>query len=348
MIRLQGTVTAVSPISVSYPDHQGLPRTPHGEVMLHGGTFRGPLRKASYRAVRQALAHARGVPESEVFTLRDAYMLGEGVDTTRETSNEAGSFADPIGQVMVRENNPLMDLFGRWKLAGRLAVGELRTSQDNVMTAGRGARSDMFERDSQEVEYLSPEDRDVLLSQLANARETQSDIATLDSDIKKLKREAATSESKADRKKLNDEIKAKETQKRQIKEEREGASESIKHPLAGFESIAPGSEMSHRMTLISGTDTDLGMLLLGLAEFARHPFLGGHRNTGLGEFSAEWEVLEWLPMKLKPQRKGVVKLSADGLVLEGEELERAFENFVDGLTEYDFQTYTVERARAAS
>lgn len=128
MIRLNGTITAVGPLAVSYVDMDtNLPRTPHGEVMLYGGTFRGPLRKAAYKAVRQNIARHKDTDEREVFTIDQAYMLGEGVDTTRAIENESRASMDPLAEAELRSLNPLLSLFGRWRLpAGSRSTGCVR------------------------------------------------------------------------------------------------------------------------------------------------------------------------------------------------------------------------------
>src|SRR5699024_3271874 len=173
MYRFEATLVAQSPITVLYPDVEGLPRTMHGEAMLHAGTFRGPLRKAALRATRRLIALNKNIPEDQVMSLRDAYMNGQGVDTTRQINNEASGRKDPVSKQVLRDCNPFLSTFGRWGLPGRLAVGELRTDMKNVIRIGQGARADMFDRDPSEIQYLSPQEQDQLLSQMASTKATQ-------------------------------------------------------------------------------------------------------------------------------------------------------------------------------
>lgn len=345
MIRFQGTITARAPITVSYPEHVGLPRTPHGEVVLHGGTFRGPLRKAAYHAVRDHLARARGVSPSEVFTLADAYMLGQGVDVTRSVNSESQKYAQPVAEATLRRLNPFLNLFGRWRLPSRLSVGEARTATANVMISGRGARTDMFERDTTEVEYLTGDDRDLLLRQITSAQAASADVKELNAEKQRLGKSYGTAENDGERRRLG---KALEDIKARIatrKKETEGADSSIKHPLAGFEAIAPGSELCHTMTLVNGTSTDLGLLLLALSHLARTPFIGGHRAAGCGEFSAVWDVLEWPVGLLHPQSRGCIAITPEGVHMDGGMLDEALETFIAGIDDFDFSVQTLAQAK---
>ncbi|WP_162622883.1 hypothetical protein [Salinisphaera orenii] len=345
MIRLNGTLTALAPITVSYVGMTGLPRTPHQELMLYGGTFRGPLRKACYRALRHHLAGADGDP-SNVFSLADAYMLGEGVDVTNRTAAESGAPADPVSERRIRTANPMLDLFGRWKLAGRLAIGSMRTPESNLMTAGRGARTDMFERDNREAMFLAPADRDTLMRQLESERATQREIEQATQQERDLKRRVRNADP-AEKQTINNELAALKTRVKELKNAREGATESIKHPLNGFEAIAPGSELPHRVTLIEGTDVNLGLLLMSLVELAREPYLGGYFAQGCGEFEADYSVSRFASGSLKPETIGRVAFGPDGVELDGDILNEAYQSFIDQLSSFDFHMHTLADAKNA-
>jgi len=346
MIRLKGTITAQSPIAVSYMDMDAaLPRTPHGEVLLYGGTFRGPLRKAAYKAVRAKLAVFRGVAERGVFSLEQAYMLAEGVDTTREIENESSDAIDPKGEHELRRLNPLLNLFGRWRLPSRLSVDGMRAPEDSVMIVGKGVRHDMFVREPEEIEFLSDEQAQRLVRQLTSERNTQIEIDGINEAIKRLKREIATTEDTHKRQQISEQIAEHQNQIKALKKQREGAEESTKHPLAGFEAIAPGTELSHRMTLISGGDIELGLLLHALCTLARTPYLGGHRGVGCGQFSADWSVEEWPVGELAPHEIGRVAFDDPGMDVQGARLKQAMDTFDNALGEFDFTVATLAQAR---
>lgn len=350
MIRFKGTLVAESPIQVSYPDMAGkLPRTPHGEAFLNGGTFRGPLRKCALRAMRRLLAQAEGVPEKGLLTLTDEYMLGSGIDRTRAVNNET-SGADPIGEQMLRSLNPLLSLFGRWGLPSRLECGELRTPESNVITVGQGVRHDQFARDSQSVEVLSDEDRDTLLRESRSARESAKAMEEVRKEIAKTKRAygvAADAGDKKETKRLGAELSALQELEKTTRVEREGAEHSIKHPLSGFEAIAPGSRLAVRLGLVNGDQAYLGLLLHALAEFAREPVLGGHRNIGAGQVSGEFAVHQWPVGELAATQIGTVRFDDLGFHIEGDSLKAAFDAVAAPATlkAWSLSTHTIEAAR---
>lgn len=62
--QLSGYITAEAPLNVSYLGmDERLPRTPHGQVFLNGGTLRGPLRKAGLKMLIRELAACHNQPE---------------------------------------------------------------------------------------------------------------------------------------------------------------------------------------------------------------------------------------------------------------------------------------------
>lgn len=346
MIRLTGIVTAHSPITVSYPDYDGLPRTPHGEVVLFGGTVRGPLRKCALHAVRRRLAKARGVNEDTVFSVADHYMLGQGVDVARTIDAESSAHIDPVAEKRLREANPLLDLFGRWKLAGRLSVGELRADEGCLMKAGAGARVDMFERDNNEIEFLDPAQQAQLIQQLKSERMSHLKLADIDGEIRALSKESRGTTDDEAKKAITAKIASLREQKKAQKDMRDGAKESVKHPLNGFESIAPGTEMTHKITLHSADEAALGLLLSALGEFSHNPYIGGHRASGCGEISASYRVDAWAPGDHKPAEIGTICFNQEGFRLEGSRLEQAINAFESRIAGFDFTRVTREPATA--
>jgi len=351
MIRFLGHLTAEAPIQVSYPDMDGkLPRTPHGEALLNGGTLRGPLRKSALRAMRRLLANAKGVPEKGLLSLTDEYMLGSGIDRTRAVNNEKAEGVDPVGEQLLRELNPLLSLFGRWNLPSRLEASELRTDGGNVMTVGQGVRHDQFARDPESVEVLSDDDRDALLREARSARESAVAIEEIRREIAKTKRAygaAADSGDKAETKRLGTQLNELQEKEKAVRAEREGAEHSIQHPLAGFEAIAPGSRLSARLGLINGRQAYLGILLHALADFAREPVLGGHRNIGAGQVSGSFDVFQWPVGELKASKIGSVSFDDMGFYMEGDVLQAAFDAVADPetLNGWNLHTHTIEDAR---
>lgn len=345
--QLSGHITAEAPINVSYFGmDERLPRTPHGQVFLNGGTLRGPLRKAGLNMLIRELAKAHDTPEDRVFDRAQMYMLGEGVDVSRELNNEAtGQNHDPRAEAYLRQANPFMSLFGRWKLAGYLEVGPMLTSRDNLITAGQGARHDQFEHNARLVTYLSEDEQTALMSEMRSARESMIEIEAIREKIRTLKTESRQTDEKEAKQAFAKQIRELEVQEKALRKQREGSEESIKHPLAGYEAIAPGSQLQSRLRLIEGSPEVLGLLLHCLAEFSHRPRLGGHLANGFGAISAEWEVLQRAPGERRGSPIGAVKLDDMGIQLQGDTLEAAWQAFTTALPDYDFTLFSRPEAR---
>ena len=338
---LKGHLLAQTAIAVSYIDLDGkLPRTPHGKAYLNGGTLRGPLRKAALNVALREVAGEKGM------TLGQMYMIGQGVDTSREVNNESTEkFYDPIAEQRLRELNPFLNLMGRWKLAGRLEVQPLLTTVENLTLSGQGVRHDQFERDPNLVEWLSEQERDRLLKMVASAHSSMDDLNALREETKATKKAYRNTTDDGERQRLGEKLNTLKDQEKAIKEAREGSSESIKHPISGYESIAPGSELSSTLRIANGTAVDLGLLLHTLAEFSLDPRLGGHRGVGFGAVSGEWSVYQRGPGELRATEIGCVRLDDLGFVMEGAMLDEAWQAFRDAIPRMDLSAYLLEQAR---
>lgn len=328
---LKGAFVAQAPITVSYVGQdQRIPRTPHGQAFLNGGTLRGPLRKAALQLVLREVVKEKGL------TLAEMYMLGEGVDITRGVNNEDTSKAhDPVAVQRLREINPFLDLMGRWKLAGRLEVHPLLTAEANVMQAGQGVRHDQFERDPGLVEWLSEEDRNALLETLESAHQSRGGIEAVRDEIKKLKKAYRHEEDDEKRREIGNSLNQLQADEKAIKEERKGSQESIQHPIEGYQAIAPGSELSSTLRITSGTPVHLGLLLRTLGVFSETSRLGGHAAIGFGQVSGQWTVYRRDAGALRATEIGEVRLDDLGIELSGDELHAACEAFSEAIPHMD-------------
>lgn len=334
---LRGHITAVDPISVSYLGmDKKLPRTPHGEAFLNSGTLRGPLRKAALRVAKEQISDALG--------LQELYMLGQGVDTTREVNNETTTTFDPTAEVLLRERNLILDMFGRWRLAGQLSVSPMLTPVDNVIQAGQSVRHDQFERDASLVSWLPEEQQAELFEMMASAAASMADIGPLQAEIKSLKATSRKTERPEDKRQIWAKIDALEVQVSEIKEARKGADQSIKHPIEGHEAIAPGSTLTSTLKLRNATPASLGLLLESLAVFSRDPTLGGYRGAQ-GTIKATWRVYRRTAGELSAVEIGTVSLDELGIQLEGEALQSAREAFAAAIPEQDLSCYLLAQAK---
>lgn len=333
---LRGEITATAPLSVSYVGLDGrLPRTPHGEAFLNSGTLRGPLRKAALRVAREQI--------TDRLSIQALYMLGEGVDTTREVNNEVGKYYYPAAEQRLRETNLILDMFGRWRLAGQLSVSPLRTATGNVIKAGQGTRHDQFERDASLVEWLSEEDQAALREMMASATASMADIAPLQAEIRELKAQSRKTDDREAKARLWQQIERLEAEIKALRESRKGAEHSIQHPIEGYEAIAPGSVLSSTLTLRNVAEASLGLLLETLIVFSRHPVIGGHQGAG-GTIEARWTVYRRDAGSLQAEEIGEVTFDELGIQLSGDALEAAREAFRAAIPHQDLSCYLLEQA----
>jgi len=347
MLRFNGTVTAQGPIAVSYPGAaEEIPATPSGAPMLYGNTLRGPLRHIGYKVIRDLVAKSKGISESDVFNLSDAYMMGIGFDMKNAVGGEDSKNIEPMAEVRLREANPFLSLFGRWKLRGFAEVSPLIGEENaKVLTYGAGARRDPFEADGNEAQFLSEADRQLLVDTKTGDAVIHEQIMVLNRSIKEHKRQIVNIDDKDKKKQLSSKIKELETQVKELKATKAGGQESVKHPFDGFPALAIHSRLSSKITVASGSEVELGLLLLIFRAFARAPFLGGHRSKGCGEVRFEYQVSLWEADTDAPTILGTVSGGLDeGFVIDGDILRNALDSFVANIDSFDFTMATLKEA----
>jgi CRISPR type IV-associated protein Csf2 len=328
--RFTGEITAMSGLTVTRPDESfasppnsafrlsrkasRLPRmgalredTP---AYFPATTLRGSLRRAGRNLLRRAVIKSTG--NLTPWSVDTHYMLTQGVDTTNETLNE--KVAGSIGvETDLREQNPFLSLFGRWKLPGHLGIDNaLPQNNDCLYVEGRGARSNDFNRDPDQIQFLNMEEASRLkdiLEQDSLAAEESGDI---DSQIRVLKKEISGLSDKDEKSEVNEQIKVLESRKKAVKGAKTGSQESIQRPIEGFEAIQPGTRMNHRMLVQNASDLELGLFLASLNEMSRNPVIGGHRSLGCGEIRGEWSVSYWPDTADEPIIAGTVIMSSEG------------------------------------
>lgn len=344
MITFEGKVTAKSAITVSYPGYkQRIPRTQHGEACIYPSTLRGALRKCLYKELRSMLANSQSISEQGIFSLADAYMLGEGYDITREVNNDPKNAAMPLAEATLRKLNPALSLMGRWRLSGMLNIIPLLADEKCIMQFGTRVRKDMFETDFGEAAYLSGNDQN-LLSQL-NAEDTETVEAVKPYKAKiaalnKQRRSATPEEMQSIYAQIDE---AQKTIK-EIKSQKIGNEETLAHLVDSYEAISPGTELRSLISIISGTENDLGLFLRTLARFSHNPSIGGHR-TESGLVEMEYTVRYRGPNEDKPTVIGTVKIDIiNGCQIEGDMLVDAMKLFEARITEFDFKLATLMQA----
>lgn len=297
----EGHIKAVQPLSTcskDLSDREGKRNAPtpvpwtqteQGKrLMFPASGIRGALRRACRDVVRDYVIEQSG--DTTPFDLDTHYLntLG-GIKGSGEEDKTSITRINAV-----REKNPLLNIFGAGDagtvgfVAGRIGIGNAICHDISEPVIFSGARSDDFYRSPDQVQFLSDLDIAILTQQSSGNRE----ISRLKSQERLLKRRIAEALSKDDQQALEQargEITDIETRIQAIREDT-GTNNSVGMPLAGWQAIPQGAEMSHRITLRRATHVDLGLLLATLNAFSLDPILGAHYATGNGLVSAHWKI----------------------------------------------------------
>lgn len=115
------------------------------------------------------------------------FMLACGVDINGEAETFAPGEINAGAEL--RSKNPLISLFGRWGLSGKVGIGNAIPDGDNQWGMfGGGARSIMFQRDESLMEFLETDQVDRLERLLEEQAEASVDISQIKTEQDALKR----------------------------------------------------------------------------------------------------------------------------------------------------------------
>ena len=323
--KLTGSITAQSHLAVTRPNDafvsengnkttQRLPRmgakNEKSSVYFPAASLRGAIRRATYHVVRRAESLRTG--QEKPFSLETHYMLTQGVDVTNKTVDEkiAGLVSN---EGELRAANPFLSLFGRWRLPAHVGIGNgIPSEKDVVFMEGKGARCNDFLRSPEEICTLNEKDIKRLNKMLLEDGIVSGATKEIDNEIRQLKKQRRESNDEAEITQLNAALKEREKTRKETKAAKSGSRESIQRPLDGYEAIIPGTVLDHKMILQNVDETELGLYLAGLREFARKPYVGGHHAHGAGEISGTWTVTTWPYDTDEPITIGKVILSSAG------------------------------------
>ncbi|HIC3038212.1 TPA: RAMP superfamily CRISPR-associated protein [Klebsiella pneumoniae] len=322
-LNFNGKITTLEPLTVTLkgavsasghrlPRNGGYSSSPY----FPGTSIRGAIRHAAHLVIVDRVGfNAEGkVP----FDLADHFMMAQGVDIAGDSETFAAGEINAGAEL--RRKNPLLSLFGRWGLAGKVGIGNaIPTSDEQWGMFGGGARTIMFERNESLFEFLEPDQVDRLSRIISEQAEASVDITTIKAEQAALKKlmKTADKDTKADLQKKVNELDEK-IQSR--KDEKSEARESIRRPIDPYEAFIAGAELNHRMSIKNATDEEAGLFISALVRFASEPRLGGHANHNCGLVEANWSVTTWKPGELTPVTLGEISISPSGVKIEGEEL----------------------------
>ncbi|EDX3117115.1 CRISPR-associated protein Csf2 [Salmonella enterica subsp. enterica serovar Carswell] len=337
-INFTGKITTLEPLTViqksavTSSGHR-LPRNggPSADPYFPATSIRGVIRRLAHQVVvERVTAENDGVIP---FDLADHFMLAQGIDIADRA--DTVHLGEINAGAKIRACNPLLSLFGRWKLAGKVGIGNaLPTDKSQWTILDGGARTVMFERDDSLIELLEPDQVARLERILTEQADASIDVQSFKREQSVIKEQLKTAE-KEDVKELRGRLHELDEKIKARKKEKSEAHESIRRPLDPYEAFIPGAELSHRMVIKDATDVEAGLFVEALIRFASNPRLGSHRAYNCGLVAAEWQLSTWKPGELKPVSIGEVSITPHGVKISGDEIENMVKSFKES-KELDF------------
>ena len=256
------------PMLVRGVDPEGKPQR---TVYLPASQLRGRIRHEA------ALSVMRG--RSEKVKLEEAYLLALGQDLRPEEDGELGEIR--LGdQIKRRAANPLLDLFGTWKLSSRLYVSHLMPTQNVQPDVVRHIRRDL-DTNEEIMDQLGSEEQDRLYDRQAK-QSMASKVGTL-MDV--ADREFKVARRTKDQAKM-DELEAKLAELKELKKSQKGEddSENTKH-LVELQVIPAGVTLIGKITVERPIASDLKFLMEAFRAISLKPYFGAQRARGCGEIT---------------------------------------------------------------
>ncbi len=336
IVRLDGALTAQSPLTTTPPALKGRPHDADQPLPLPkmvvtygdsratvpympGSGIRGRLRRCGVDIV------SRAMPDG--FRLQDYYYLAiggvKGADAERKSDFAAAAAR--------RAANPLIGLFGAgapW-MQGRLSVSHAVPRTPVTEQSISGARLDDIGGAGTAITLLRAEDQAQWIEMaFHNAERSRKDAA-----LRRLKTELSGRgrSSVVDRAELQAGMDAL-TREIAGHTARAYADLSVQRPLSGYEFIAPGTVLTQSMTLTHATTFEIGALVAILRAFALNPVLGGKAAHGNGVVSARWAVTARESRSVETTARGEVVLTPfEPLAVDDAFLDRCATDFQSAL-----------------
>lgn len=266
------------PLTFTHHGTDGLPLLTRGvdaegrhqrTVFVPAAQLRGRLRHEA------ALAELRARPEKS--KLEDAYLLALGQDLRPEEDAEPEAIR-LREQLAFRAQNPLLDLFGTWKVASRLFVSHLLPEVNVQPDTVSHIRRDL-DSNPDMMDMLDDAEQD----RLYDRQNSQGLASKAEALIKLTTREMAAARKAKDDTKLA-QLDAKLAELKELKKTRKGedASDNTKH-LLELQVIPLGINLLGSLTVNGATPYDLNLLVQAMDGFSQQPYLGAQRARGCGE-----------------------------------------------------------------
>tara|TARA_R110000744_G_scaffold43338_3_gene97289 strand:- start:106 stop:1074 length:969 start_codon:yes stop_codon:yes gene_type:complete len=249
---------------------------PRETAFIPATTIRGMLRRNVALPVMEKRA-ADGNPS----TLHQAYADLIGQDAGSEKQPDE---IDPIAIRKLRQENPIVDLFGSGLgVKSRLKVSHFMAEHHVLPSVFTGVRKDLGDNDDGAVlDLLSSKDREEYLARTnANSKRAQAD-ALLQNLIRK-KRQGKDGPD------IEAEIEA-ATSKVEAYEAIMGDMKNSSRTLLSYFALPAGVEWTGRLIIDRATPADIDALEGAFDRFSNYPMLGGQQARGCGELSGKAEI----------------------------------------------------------
>jgi hypothetical protein len=279
---LNGRIELLEPFTVNVPNNNHFPLNVHGDPIISASTLRGWLRFASYRCLVEVYKQ-----HGLTFSIHEHYMLGKGVDTNDLIAKER---ATGIGSnVVVRNMNPLMDLYGRWGLAGALGVGNGIAPKSALFKTNTSSRSHISDQFDEFKEYILESEHEVLDKIMSEDGEFAPEIRILKQQIRNInnERRAATNIEAKDN--LLEQLNDLDGQIAQLKNKKIGSKETIRRLNYGVDALDAGTSVKQTMKLSGNSDNSLKFLIWTISKLVLFP-IGGMRSHNFGKVEPKWTI----------------------------------------------------------
>jgi hypothetical protein len=271
------TLTTLNPVSFSHHSIDGLPLMTRGvdadgrhqrTVFVPASQLRGRIR---HEAAAAELMRAGKVK------LETAYMAALGQDLRPEEDVEIEQIRLAEQQVL-RDGQPLLDLFGTWKIASRLMVSHLMP-QSNVAPESFSVIRRDLDANLDIMQMLDHDEQDALYAR----RDRQSSASKVESMIKVAQRELMKAKRAGKTQDL-DELEAKLAELKEHKKAAKGddESENTKH-LLQIQAIPAGIDLTGKLVVQRARPRDLAILVSAFDRISMKPVMGAHLARGFGE-----------------------------------------------------------------
>ena len=322
----KGHIHLQEPFYLNSPRSSRFPVDSHGNPIIPASTIRGWLRFTSYRSLIEVFAR-KGLR----FSIHEHYLLAKGVDTgdlvksTRATNIGANA--------IVREHNPMMDLYGRWEMAGAFAVGNGIAPKSALTRLANSSRRHILDTFDDLSLYVEQNEISLLEKLLSEDGEFSQEIYEVNGKIKNLRNQTKSSRNPEE---SYAELAVAHEQLKDIKSQKVGSDESIRRINYASDILDAGTSITQKMKLRSSRHGSFQFLIWTISKL---PFfsLGGKSEYNYGDVLPKWTITEHDFCNPDGNPIGAVGWNEDGFICELNDTHKFdLKEFESNLTTHKF------------